>query len=72
MWHTRYAKPYRMVSLIRFIFFLGCVMYLLFRCPCSSSFSLVLHGMGVYNNKSVLLLWAGILGVGSGLHCGNK
>lgn len=28
--------------------------------------------MGVYNNRSVLLLWAGILGVGYGLHCGNK
>lgn len=28
--------------------------------------------MGVYNNRLVLLLWAGILGVGYGLHCGNK
>ena len=54
-----------------FHFLLGvCVMYLLFRCPCSSIFPLFC--MGVYNNKLVLLLWAGILGVGYGLHCGNK
>lgn len=35
MWHTHCSKPCRMVSLIRFVFFLGCVMYPLFRCPCS-------------------------------------
>ena len=60
-----------MVSLILFIFFLGFVL-------CIFSFAVhvprffPLFCMGVYNNKLVLLLWAGILGVGYGLHCGNK